>query len=35
LVISIIVGNILFIGLIFIILRILDFILRYVLKKSI
>ena len=35
LIISIVVGNILFIGLIFITLRILDFILRYVLKKSI
>jgi hypothetical protein len=35
LIISIIIGNILFIGLIFITLRILDFILRYVLKKSI
>jgi hypothetical protein len=30
-----IIGNILFVGLIFIVLRILDFILRYVLKKSI
>ena len=35
LVISIVFGNILYIGLIFLILRILDFILRYVLKKSI
>ncbi len=35
LIISIIICNILYIGLIFIILRILDFILRYVLKKSI
>jgi hypothetical protein len=35
LLISIIFGNILYIGLIFIILRILDFILRYVLKKTI
>jgi hypothetical protein len=35
LIISIIIYNILYIGLIFIILRILDFILRYVLKKSI
>jgi len=35
LVISAVFGNILYIGLIFLILRILDFILRYVLKKSI
>lgn len=35
LIISIIIGNILYIGLVFIILRILDFILRYILKKSI
>ena len=35
LLISILLGNILYIGLVFIILRILDFILRYVLKKSI
>ena len=35
LVISVVFGNILYIGLIFLILRILDFILRYVLKKSI
>jgi hypothetical protein len=35
LIISVIVGNILYIGLIFLILRMLDFILRYVLKKSI
>ena len=35
LVIAIIFGNILYIGFIFLILRILDFILRYVLKKSI
>lgn len=33
--ISLLLGNILYIGLVFIILRILDFILRYVLKKSI
>lgn len=35
LIISIIYGNILYIGVIFIFLRILDFILRYVLKKTI
>jgi hypothetical protein len=35
LLISILFGNILYIGLIFIMLRILDFILRYVLKKAI
>ncbi len=35
LIISIIINNILYIGLIFIILRILDFILRYILKKTI
>jgi hypothetical protein len=35
LVISVVFGNILYIGLIFLILRILDFILRYVLKKPI
>lgn len=35
LIISIIFGNILYIGLIFIVLRLLDFILRYVLKKTI
>lgn len=35
LIISLVYGNLLFIGLIFIILRILDFILRYVLYKSI
>jgi hypothetical protein len=35
LIISIVFGNILYIGLIFLILRILDFILRYVLKKTI
>jgi hypothetical protein len=35
LIISIIYGNVLYIGLIFIILRLLDFILRYVLKKQI
>ena len=35
LIISVIIGNILYIGLVFLILRILDFILRYVLKKSI
>jgi hypothetical protein len=35
LIISIIFGNLLYIGLIFLILRILDFILRYVLKKSV
>ena len=35
LIISIIIGNILFVGIVFITLRILDFILRYVLKKSI
>jgi hypothetical protein len=35
LIISIIFGNVLFIGLIFLILRILDFILRYILKKTI
>jgi hypothetical protein len=35
LVISIIFGNVLYIGIIFIILRILDFILRYILKKQI
>jgi hypothetical protein len=34
-IISIIFGNILYIGLVFISLRILDFILRYILKKSI
>jgi hypothetical protein len=34
-IISIVIWNILYIGLIFIILRILDFILRYVLKKAI
>jgi hypothetical protein len=33
--ISLIIGNLLYIGLVFIILRILDFILRYVLKKVI
>jgi hypothetical protein len=35
LIISIILGNLLYIGLIFLILRLLDFILRYVLKKSV
>ncbi len=35
LIISVIIGNVLYIGLIFLILRILDFILRYVLKKSV
>jgi hypothetical protein len=35
LIISIILGNVLYIGLVFLILRILDFILRYVLKKSV
>lgn len=35
LLISILLGSLLYIGLIFIILRILDFILRYVLKKSV
>jgi hypothetical protein len=35
LIISVIIGNVLYIGLVFLILRILDFILRYVLKKSI
>jgi hypothetical protein len=35
LLISIIFGNLLYLGLIFIILRILDFILRYILKKQI
>jgi hypothetical protein len=35
LLISIIFGNLLYIGLVFIILRILDFILRYILKKQI
>lgn len=35
LILSLIYGNILYIGLIFVILRILDFILRYVLKKTI
>jgi hypothetical protein len=35
LVISLLLGNILYVGLVFIILRILDFILRYVLKKAI
>jgi hypothetical protein len=35
LILSIIFGNIIYIGLIFLILRILDFILRYVLKKSV
>jgi hypothetical protein len=35
LIISIIIGHVIYIGLIFIILRILDFILRYVLKKAI
>jgi hypothetical protein len=35
LIISIIFGNLLYIGLIFLILRVLDFILRYVLKKSV
>ena len=35
LIISIILGNLLYMGLIFLILRILDFILRYVLKKSV
>jgi hypothetical protein len=35
LIISIIYGNLLYIGLVFLILRILDFILRYILKKSI
>jgi hypothetical protein len=35
LIISVIIQNLLYIGLIFIILRVLDFILRYVLKKSI
>lgn len=35
LLISILLGNILYVGLVFIILRILDFILRYILKKSI
>lgn len=35
LVISMIFGNILYVGIIFIILRILDFILRYILKKQI
>jgi hypothetical protein len=35
LIISLLIGNILYIGLVFIILRILDFILRYILKKSI
>jgi hypothetical protein len=34
-IISLIIGNILYCGLIFIILRVLDFILRYVLKKNI
>lgn len=34
-IISIILGNILYVGLVFIILRILDFILRYILKKPI
>jgi len=34
-IISLIFGNILYIGLIFIVLRILDFILRYILKKTI
>lgn len=34
-IISLIIGNILYVGLIFIILRILDFILRYTLKKAI
>jgi hypothetical protein len=34
-VISILIGNLLYLGVVFIILRILDFILRYVLKKSI
>ena len=35
LVISIIFGNLLYVGLIFVILRLIDFILRYALKKSI
>jgi hypothetical protein len=35
LVISIIFGNVLYVGIIFIILRLLDFILRYILKKQI
>ena len=35
LIISVILGNVLYIGLVFLILRILDFILRYVLKKSV
>jgi hypothetical protein len=35
LIIALIYGNILYVGLIFVILRILDFILRFVLKKSI
>jgi len=35
LIISFIIGNLLYVGLIFLILRVLDFILRYVLKKSI
>jgi hypothetical protein len=35
LVIAIIIGNVMYIGLIFIVLRLLDFILRYVLKKQI
>jgi hypothetical protein len=35
LIISIVIGNILYIGFVFLILRILDFILRYVLKKNI
>jgi hypothetical protein len=34
-IIALIIGNILYLGLIFILLRILDFILRYVLKKNI
>jgi len=34
-IISIIMGNILYIGLVFLILRIVDFILRYILKKTI
>jgi hypothetical protein len=33
--ISLLLGNVLYIGLVFIVLRILDFILRYVLKKAI
>lgn len=35
LVISILLGNLLYIGIIFLVLRVIDFILRYTLKKSI